>query len=63
MKGMICPKCGKKGMRVVDTAQNTKSNETMRRKKCEACGHMIATVEMEVEYNNAFKAEWRKFKQ
>lgn len=56
---MVCPKCGG-DVRSTNTVQ-AEHNETFRSRKCRDCGHLIYTVEFEVEPNKQFKKEWNRY--
>lgn len=54
---MKCPKC-KGDMKSLCGQIETQNNENYRCKKCLNCGHIIYTVEFEVEVTPQFKREW-----
>lgn len=58
---MNCPKCGKDNILVIDSVDNTDSQERYRKKRCASCQHIFYTTEFEVSYNETLKKEWNKF--
>ena len=58
---MKCPKCGGKSY-VTDTAQNTETNETYRRRKCRECQHVFYTAEAEVRRDKDFIDAWIRYR-
>lgn len=53
---MLCPKCGNR-LGVVETRDWSDGN-VYRRRKCKNCGHLIATIEIKIPYDNQFRREW-----
>lgn len=56
---MICSECGGK-VQCRDNA-NTDKNEVYRKRKCLGCGRIFYTIEFEVDKDEAFMKEWRRF--
>ena len=54
---MYCPKCNGEA-KVIDTVGNLEDKEVYRKRKCTVCGHVIYTVEIEVQQSNQFKIRW-----
>lgn len=44
MKGVLCPECGRKSSRLLDSRDVTDGRR--RRRECVSCGHRFSTVEM-----------------
>lgn len=55
---MKCPECNEKTT-VLDTRRAPQ--EVYRHRKCTSCGHTFYTVEYEVEDDEKFKKEYRKY--
>lgn len=52
---MVCKKCGG-GLWIIDNVHNL-NNESYRRRKCKECGHIMYTIETEVEWDD-IKYRW-----
>lgn len=57
---MNCPKCNKEFLTVRDCV-NVSHNEIFRKKVCLNCGFTMFTAEFEVEPNERFLREWRRY--
>lgn len=53
---MKCPECSGY-LRAYETTY-TEENETYRKRKCLACGHVLYTMEFEIENTPEFQKEW-----
>lgn len=54
---MICSKCGG-SVGVTDVNHNVERNETYRRRKCKVCGHVMWSIEFEVDNDENFREQW-----
>ena len=60
---MMCPKCGGK-TKVMDSrlAMDQDEEVRVRRRTCESCGHILYTIEYEIDYTQGFdliNQHWR----
>ena len=56
---MRCPKCGRVAGQMDHVI--TDENEVYRELYCKSCDHKFYTIEYEVERNNQFAKEWKKY--
>lgn len=56
---MSCPKCGGDA-KVIDTVNNFEDDEVYRKRKCDDCGHIIYSVEIEVQMSKQFLDRWNE---
>lgn len=56
---LACPRCGGDA-KVVDTVNNFFDDEVYRRRKCTDCGHIVYTVEREVQMSEQFLDRWNE---
>lgn len=56
---LVCPRCGEDA-KVVDNVNNFFDDEVYRKRKCTDCGHIIYTVEREVQISKQFLDRWNK---
>ncbi len=54
---MNCPNCDG-DTHVTDTKYNGNANERYRRHKCKGCGHIMWTIEFEVEFDDRYRKQW-----
>ena len=55
---MLCPKCEKEKLAVIDTVKNQDDNEIYRRRRCKNCGHEVFTVEKTTTSTFDFFDKW-----
>ena len=58
IKWPLCPECDE-FMGVIDSVHTP--DETLRKRCCPKCGRLAFTVEFEVDLDNNFKSNWRKY--